>query len=159
MFPNTFLRLQFQKNDCFKEPEIQNITILDQSFFVIRKKKINLAKKSFWIYNFSSCEKKNLDLCLRGSPKKKKLGPCKTQPSCQKNSSLVCSIFFGGRQIPEVWRHRSEGPCFFGFASVRVFCIGTKTRKKTNLAVNRNLENRNPSNTQWKITSRTRPKT
>jgi len=156
MFPNTFSTLQFQKNDCFKEQEIQNITILDQSFFVIRKKNQSCKKKFLDIQLFI-LRKKNLDLCLRGSPKKK-LGPCKTQPSCQKNSSLVCSIFFGVRQIPEVWRHRSEGPCFFGFASVRVFCIGTKTRK-TNLAVNRKLENRNPPNTQWKITSSTLAKT
>jgi len=34
--------------DCFKKPHIQNITILD------------LAKKSFYVYKFSSCQKKFL---------------------------------------------------------------------------------------------------
>jgi len=62
--------------------DVQNITFSNSRFFSKKKKIINLAKKSFWRYNFSSKQKKILDSCVtsfpiqlffRGSPKKKKM--------------------------------------------------------------------------------------
>jgi len=45
-----FFGTAVSKNDCFKE--MQNITILDQSFF--DSKKNQSCKKKVWRYNFSS---------------------------------------------------------------------------------------------------------